>query len=421
MLRLFLASPWFIWGLGTTFYMYQFVLRASPNVMADHLRQAFQINASSLGILASCYYLAYTLLQIPLGHFLDKWGAKRILRYAVITCTLGVFIFSFSDGFWLACGARFIIGLGASGAFLSTIALTRDWIPPSQVTFAIGTTIALGKLGGMLSNLPLALLIRSQGWRCSLLILACFGCLLTILIWLFVHSKKQPPSDDHIGSEKGVRKLFNMMRHRHIWHIALYGCLTYVPLSVFTDTWGVLFLMKKHHVSKELASLAISFVFIGTSIGAPLIALLSERLEQRRLLMTLSALGSLVVGILFVLGSYESFQISVVLCFLMGALLTGQTLVFTVSAESMPKPISGLVTGFVNTIVMMGGIFFQPMVGFIMDFFWNGITENGLAVYSLDTFKLGLLVIPISMGIAFLSTLFIPETHPKKSDKVIFP
>ena len=413
------SKGWFIWGIGTFFYLYQFILRASPNVMADQLMVSFAIQASSLGIFASCYYAAYTTLQIPLGILLDKWGPQAIIRFAITMCLVGVLLFLFADVFWLACLARVLIGLGASGVFLSTVSLARHWLPVSKVAFAVGTTITFGKFGGLFANLPLALMVENQGWRKAFFFLLLLGGVLFLLIWLFVKNKREP--HDTTSEKQTKHNILRILSNPHIWYIGLYGCLTYVPLSVFTDTWGVSFLMKRHDTTKEFASIGISLLFIGTGIGAPLIALLSDRLHQRKSLMTLSAIGSALVCTLLVFGTYEPIWISFVLTFLVGLFMTGQTLVFTVGAESMPPYTSGLVTGFVNTLVMTGGIVFQPLVGFILDALWDGQIQDNVPLYTLENYQLALLLLPLCMGAALFTLLFIPETHPKhQREHVIF-
>ena len=92
--------------------------------------------------------------------------------------------------------------------------------------------------------------------------------------------------------------------------------------------------------------------------------------------------------------------------------MTGQTLVFTIGAETVPPHMGGLTTGFINTLVMIGGVLFQPLVGFILDFMWDGKIEGGIPVYNLSDYKAALILIPACMLCAILTLLFIPETHP---------
>ena len=404
---------WLVWGLGTSFYLFQFVLRASPSVMADKLMSAFMIQASSLGVLASCYYYAYATLQIPIGVFLDRWGPKVVTRTAILLCITGVLIFSSAHSFFLASVGRIFIGAGASGAFLSTITLARHWLPPTKVAFAVGTTIAFGKLGGVLSGVPLATFVHAYGWRFSLFALFLLGAVLASFIWFTLENNKDYSQErEHTPLNEKIRLIF---RSRNIWCISLYGCLMYVPLSVFTDIWGVSFLMQQHGINKSIASLGVSLVFVGTAIGAPFIALLSDKQKKRKPLMAFSALASLLVCSLLVFANIPLWT-RFVLLFFMGFFMTGQTLVFTAGAELMPRHIEGLTTGFVNTVVMMGGVVFQPLVGFVLDFVWSGRVVGGVPLYTAENYRVALSIIPICMLITTFLLFAMPETYPQKRD-----
>lgn len=403
---------WFVWGLASFFYLYQFVLRASPNVMSQDLMRAFSIQASSLGILSSCYYYAYAFLQIPIGLLLDRVGPQKVLRVATLVCAVGTLLLATAPSFLWACAGRVLVGAGAAGAFLSTISLISLWLKPQYFAFAIGATIALGKMGGVVSNGPLVWLIQAQNWRTALVVLFFVGVGISALVWLFLQHKDCPKKLEQETVSSSIRTITHTPQ---MWLIAVYGCLMYVPLSVFTDTWGTLFLMKKYTLSKSIASGALSLVFVGTAIGAPLVAFVSDKFKERRGTLLLSALSSLITAVLLVFWPQTETYTAFILCFLFGITMTGQTLVFTCASERMPAKISGLATGFTNTVVMLGGVFLQPLAGFILDFLWDGEVRGGVPFYSLENFQLSLAVIPISVLISLVLALCIKETFKDRS------
>ena len=130
--------------------------------------------------------------------------------------------------------------------------------------------------------------------------------------------------------------------------------------------------------------------------------------------MFLSALSSLAVCTLLIFVKTPPW-ICFSLLFLMGLCMTGQTLVFAVGAEMMPPEISGVSTGFVNSLVMTGGVMLQPLVGFLLDFLWNGRMCNDVPVYTLSNYQTALSVIPLCMLVSSLILFFIPETYRAKN------
>jgi len=408
---------WFIWILGTLFYMFQFVLRASPNAMAKDFMEAFAIQATSLGVLASCYYYPYATLQIPLGVLLDRIGPARVMRWAIIICVAGVFSLSVAPTFFVACMGRVLIGIGASGAFLSTLAWARHWLPASRVALAVGLTFAAGKFGGFMSGPPLTFLVQTFDWRVALMVLGGIGGLIALLLWIFldVGRKKTQEADKERSSSHVLENLLVLLKTKRMWIIAFYGCMMFVPISAFTDMWTTLFMMKKHGIPKAVASWGTGFVFAGTVVGGPLIALLSNRLGSRRIPMRASALISLLLSLCLVFVSYDNLYISYTLLLLLGLCMTGQSLTFTCAAEAMPSSMGGVATGLANTLIMMGGALFQPLVGFVLDLLWDGsYSSAGVRSYALGSFTWAMALWPLAMGTGLVLSFFLPETHPKK-------
>src|SRR3989338_3198608 len=84
-----LMQSWIIWAMAALFYLYEYVLRVSPSVMTEGLTQSFGVTSTELGVLSSFYYYAYTILQVPCGVIVDKWGPRRVITFSSILCTVG--------------------------------------------------------------------------------------------------------------------------------------------------------------------------------------------------------------------------------------------------------------------------------------------------------------------------------------------
>ena len=410
-------TGWMIWGLASLFYFYQFILRGSPNVMADALMTDFAINASSFGLLTAFYYYVYAFLQIPVGVFLDRFGPQKVLRLAIILCISGTLVFSFAHNLWIAALGRALIGAGASAAFLGAVCVSHLWFPPERLALIVGSTIALGKMGGMAANLPLALLLDVMHWRNTLWVLAALGLVLGIAMWAFIQNAppSRPFNHSRPSNWSGVwASLKILLRRRGIWFIALYGSLMYLPLTVFADVWGTSFLIHAVGLDRAMASIGVMMVFMGSAIGAPLMALFSDALKTRRAPMLFSAVLSVVVSgcAIFIPGVPHTALF--VLLFFVGLCMTGQTLVFVSACEKMPPHMSGMVAGVLNMIIMMGGVIFQPVTGFLIDFFWDGTLSAGVPVYQAIDYRLAMAILPLSALLSFVLTFFLPETHPEK-------
>ena len=410
------SKAWSMWFFASLFYLYQFTLRGAPNVMADQLIEDFAIHASSFGVLTACYYYCYAALQIPVGLLLDRFGPKAVLRTAVIFCVVGALLFAYAPTLGWASFGRGLIGCGAASGFLGTACISKHWFPPHKLAFVLGLTTAFGNLGGMASNLPLALLLNRMDWRSTMLILVAVGVGVALMLWCLIEKKaSQVPDVRPLSWQQAGRSLKKLLKNPSLWGISFYGALMYLPLTVFTDVWGTSFLTHGLGMDRETASIGVSLVLVGCAVGAPLVALLSERLGSRRWPMFCSALLTTLVSAVLVLLPDVSTPLVFALLFGMGVGMTGQTLVFVSASEAMPIHMHGLVSGFINMVVMMGGVIFQPLTGFLIDFFWSGgVDQNLLPLYQPWDYRLALCVLPASACLSLGLSLLITETHPLK-------
>ena len=86
---------------------------------------------------------------------------------------------------------------------------------------------------------------------------------------------------------------------------------------------------------------------------------------------------------------------------------------FAVATDSVPYSLSGTATGFINAFCMTSGVVFQPFIGTLMNYDWNGTIVNGIPHYTLHNYVFALSVIPICMLLAIGITVMTRESYPK--------
>ena len=408
------VKPLLMWVSATFLYCYQFFLRTSPSVMEDVLREEFLMDAQSFGLLASFYYIAYSVLQIPMGVLIDKIGLRRVLTFSAAMCSLGALVFGISEGHILAKVGRLFMGVGSAGVFLSCLKLITLWFPKRKFGIFVGFTMMMGTFGAMGAQTPLALMIEAIGWRMSLIVMSGVGAFWAILLWTLVRDRKAPLGLK--SEEKPIPLLVGLKQivtNSQIWLAALYGTTMYTVLSSFSDLWGTAYLMKAYHLDKPLAGLASSALLLGVAVGGPFFGYISERFKSRKFPMLIAAIGSLFFFSLFLYTANLSLSVIFIFLFLVGFFVGGKLMNFAVGTDSVPYSLSGTATGFINACCMTSGVIFQPFIGWLMHQVWDGKLINGIPQYTAQNYVFGLSVIPICMLIAIGITLMKRESYPK--------
>ncbi|MBS0271960.1 MAG: MFS transporter [Proteobacteria bacterium] len=420
----FLSKSWIVWGCAALFYCYQFMLRVSPGVMTEDLMISFNVDACSLGTLTACYYYAYAFLQIPVGTLMDRFKPRRMLTFAAITCSLGALLFSSADSLSFAAMGRALIGAGSAFAFLSCLKLGTLWFPSHKLPLVVGMTLLLGTVGGVSAGYPMGWLVEVSGWRHSMWLVAFVGFALAALAWTIVRDKapssleaeilKSHGDDEAHTSQQGLlTSVIEVMRKPQSWFIALYGFLMYVPLSGFTDQWGPPFFMSVYGFDKSTAGAINSALLVGIGVGAPSFPFLCARLKAYKPTIFIAALGAfLCLSAVFYLPSLP-FWLLITLLFLAGVFLGGQFLAFSMTCALNPLSASATAGGFHNMICMLSGVIFQPFIGWLLDYSWNGNYINGVREYTSADFSFAVSSISISLVFACIIILLIQEKYTK--------
>lgn len=419
----------FICGLGALFYSYEYFLRILPSVMEGPLREHFGLTATGFGFLSAFYYYAYVPMQLPVGLLMDRFGPRRLLTIACLICVIGSLLFSSTVIFQYAATGRFLVGLGSAFGFVGVLKLATIWLPENKMALAAGTASALGTISATIGDNLLGDMVQTIGWKMTVDWAAYVGIGLAIVLWLGVREKQEDSKAKKkvkVSFRVNFTDLITILRNRQIWINGMYGCLVYLPTTVFAELWGIPYLTHAHGLTHAGAEFCNSMLFLGFTIGAPLNGYISDKIARRRLPMFTGAMGAAILMSLIIYVPDLSQSTLIVLMFILGLLYSSQAIVFAVGRELSPENAAGTAIAATNMMVMLGAMFLQPLVGKLLDLsqLWH-VTDSAEPVlqqvapnvqelvHSATDYQLALSVIPIGILIAATLTFFLKETYAR--------
>lgn len=407
--------PWVIWSLGAAFFLAEYFARNAPGIMVPELMRAFSVNATSLGSLSAIFYTAYLSMQMPVGTLVDRFGPHRLLTVTAALCAIGCFLFASADYLALAKMGRFLMGFGASFAFVGTLKLATIWFSPTRFGLLSGLTQALGMVGAAIAAGPLALVVHAIGWRNTMWVIGLLLLLLAILIGLIVRdAPRQLPSrtKDDVREKIGFWEAFRVvLTNSQSWFNALYLGLVYAPTAAFGELWGVTYLTRVYDIDRTVAANAVSCIFIGLAIGCPIAGWISDRIRKRRPIMLIAALGSLIFMSSALYIPNLSMPMLFTLLLFYGLSNAGFATGYAAAGELNPRRVAGTSLGFSNMASVIVGACFQPIIGWFLDLQWNGQMFNGAHYYTPEAFRHAMMALPICLALGVIFTFMVKETH----------
>lgn len=370
------------WLVGSSFFFYAWILRVSPSVMVEDLMRDFAVGGAIVGNLSALYFYGYAGMQIPVGLLLDRFGPRRLMTGAAALVAMACLMFAWSQALAGASVARFLIGAGCAFSLVGAMAVAGQWFARERFALLGGLAMMFGMAGGVFGQAPLRMAVDMLDWRTTMAWLAIIGFALMIAAWAFVRDRGRG-SGGFGAVFSGLRRVAS---NRETWLNAVAGLCATAPLLAFAGLWGVPYLQAVYGIDRVSAGAVTSVTFIGWGLGAPTIGWLSDHIGKRRTpLISGLTVSALSLSAILYLPDIPLWMVGV-LCFGVGAGGSAQIVSFALAREHNPPHLSGTAIGILNALVTGAGAVFQPLVGWLLDFGWDGTLLDGARVYAVGAY-----------------------------------
>ena len=146
-------------------YFLSAMVRAITATLSPTLIPEFDLQARDLGLLAGGYFLGFAATQLPLGHWLDRHGPKKVVACFLTFAVMGSVAFAVATQFSDLLIARILTGIGVSACLMAPLTGFRRWLAPATQLRANSWMLMTGSMGMLCSTLPVQWLLPVMGWR----------------------------------------------------------------------------------------------------------------------------------------------------------------------------------------------------------------------------------------------------------------
>ena len=290
-------------------YFFSALIRAITATLAPTLVQEFTLTASDLGLLSGGYFFGFSMTQLPLGAWLDRFGPKRVLLAFLTVAVIGCLCFAAADSFWTLCAARVACGVGLSACLMAPLTAYRRWYRPDNQQRASSWMLMTGSLGFVASTLPVQWLMPVLGWRgifgvlAALLLLAISAVAWVVPRWPAPIAASAAP-DDAPGLRQGAYAA--VFRHPYFRSLTPFGFFAYGGMVAMQTLWAARWLTAVAGYTPEQAASGMFWLnagmmaaFLAWGAASPWLARrgwTSHVLMQRLLPVSLLVLLAIVLG-----------------------------------------------------------------------------------------------------------------------------
>jgi len=396
-----------------------FFHRLCPSIVAEKMSQEYHVPKSDLGVFSSIFFYPYALLQPFAGLMSDLIEPGYLMAVSHVIASVGALICGMSKSLYVGCIGRFLVGVGCSPTYVPICRIVANWYKSEKMSTILGLLLAIGGLGSLSSQGPLAAFSDKFGWRMSFYGISAIGIFFSFLSFLFVKGdprtlKFLPINNDcSVISPEGslgdkMNALFDsskeILSERCFWMVVLYNVFASGPYFNIGGLWGAPYLTDVFGLTNQETGNILMSLSVGLIVGSLCFPTITVILKtQKWVLFSTSLLTSIAFCVFIIYGSSISKTILYILFFATGAFTNAMTSVsYPMIKGYFSSSVAGTSIGCANTFTFLSSAFFQQISSIIIPKFGK---QPNSTKYTEKGYQIGLWV--VSLVSLFFSILFI--------------
>jgi MFS transporter, ACS family, hexuronate transporter len=373
---------WVVAGLVFCSTVINYIDRQTLSILAPRLTKDLHLSESQYGNIVQAFLITYTLVYIPAGILLDRYGVKKVYALATAWWSLIAMLHAFVSTAFSLGFLRGLLGLGEGFNFIAATRVAAEWYPPKERALLSGIANAAAVTGAIITPPLTVWILLRWGWRDAFLLTGGLGFVWILLWqWLYYSPEKHPyitteelalirQTDSNDPAPIEVPYL-DLLRMPEVWGLLLARAFS-DPVWWFYLFWLPKYLTQVRGTSMTTMSMLVWIPYLASDVGSIAGGWLSGRfvshgestVKARRKVMLLSVL-LMPVGLLVpFLGSTSS--VIAVVCIVLFGHMSWKTNLMTLTVDIFPKPMVGRVAGIVGTGSGIGAAIFTTLAGYII-------------------------------------------------------
>lgn len=391
-------AAWSLLFIASLFYAYQYILRVMPNIMLSDITEQFNMGAATFGQFSGIYYIGYSLIHLPVGIMLDRYGPKKVMSGAILLSVAGLTPLIFASHWAYPIAGRLLIGVGSSAAILGVFKIIRMSFEEKLFPKMLSIAVTIGLIGAVYGGGPVSYMRELLGYQAVVQAIALVGILLALATYLMIPRLKEPAKAPLLANIKEV------VSNKKVIYICLFAGLMVGPLEGFADVWATLFLKQAKGFNANLAATMPSMIFIGMCFGSPILNFIADKTKSYLGTIVGAGITMALFFLLLLASSFSSFIVSASFI-LIGVCCSYQILAIYKASTYVREEVAGLTTAMANMIIMLFGYLFHALIGSTVN------AMGGLdAPYALEA---GIAVIPFALFLGTVGFIWISLTEKK--------
>lgn len=295
-----------------------YIDRQALSVLLPILREELALSSAAYGTITTVFLLAYTLVQVPCGMWIDRVGTRIGFSVSIVGWSIAAVLHAFVTGPVSLALARALLGVTEAGNWPAGTKAVAQWFPQQRRAFAMAVFDSGSAIGAVLAPPLVAFLALQYGWRTAFVLTGVLGfAWLVGWLWLYhaphEHPWLRPEQRESVLRELGTtapkRASFGAaLRHiigqRQLWGLMLTRLMA-TPVWWFYVFWLPDYLSKGRGFSLKEIGFYGWIPYLTVDLGKILGGMASDALLARGRSPTFARKSVMMLGALAMLGGIQ--------------------------------------------------------------------------------------------------------------------
>ncbi len=192
-------------SMAMAFILYLDRICLAEIVKAVSFQEEIALTKEQIGRVLGVFFFSYALFQVPAGWASDRFGARPMLTAYIVLWSLFTALTGLVSSYPALIAMRLLCGAAEAGAYPTSGALIRRWMPLAGRARASSLVTLGGRIGGTLAPFLTAWMIVSIGhWRPVLWIDGAVGLVIAFFYWRVVRDRPSEHPDCNAAERAAI-------------------------------------------------------------------------------------------------------------------------------------------------------------------------------------------------------------------------
>jgi sugar phosphate permease len=352
-------------------YLMSFAMRSVTAVIAPEIVRDFNLSNAQLGSLGSAYFLAFALMQLPLGIWLDRFGSRRVHSTLLMISAAGCLMFASAGSYVELWIGRALIGMGVAAGLMAALKAYRFWYPAERQQSLAAWTLMAGSLGALLVTVPARWAIEWLSWRWVFWVGGSLFVVAAALLFVRL-PRDEEQNSAHTAAGSSVTELMvgygQVFRDPFFWRFAMMSLFAHSVTAALTTLWTGPWLIEVNGFTADQAAQVLLLINLAAMIGFLVVGAVQPWIRARGWSMQMICAGGTAIMICMQL----------LISFVQSPSIWPAWLVFAMTATffamvqpyvalAFPASLSGRALTAYNLLIFSGTFGWQWLYGILID------------------------------------------------------